>query len=135
MCASLAALDAFAEFDPDSLAEVLHEAGRFVGDVIAPTNRDGDKVGSRRNDDGTVTTPPGFKQAYRQWVDGGWAAAPFDPDLRRRWIAVGGRDRRERDGHRGEHGVFVVPDVDAGRDPHARCARQRRAEGHLPRRS
>jgi alkylation response protein AidB-like acyl-CoA dehydrogenase len=81
LCAvrELAGLEAFADFDPDSLADVLHEAGRFVGDVIAPTNRDGDKVGSRRNDDGTVTTPPGFKQAYRQWVDGGWAAAPFDP--------------------------------------------------------
>ena len=75
----LAALEPFADFDPDSLADVLHEAGRFVGDVIAPTNRDGDKVGSQRNADGTVTTPPGFKQAYRQWVDGGWAAAPFDP--------------------------------------------------------
>ncbi|MEO5837669.1 MAG: acyl-CoA dehydrogenase [Acidimicrobiales bacterium] len=75
----LAALEAFADFDADSLGDVLHEAGRFVGDVIAPTNHEGDKVGSRRNDDGTVTTPPGFKQAYRQWVDGGWAAAPFDP--------------------------------------------------------
>ncbi|MEO8696916.1 MAG: acyl-CoA dehydrogenase [Acidimicrobiales bacterium] len=75
----LAALEAFVDFDADSLGDVLHEAGRFVGDVIAPTNREGDKVGSRRNDDGTVTTPPGFKEAYRQWVDGGWAAAPFDP--------------------------------------------------------
>ena len=75
----LAALEPFADFDADSLADVLHEAGRFVGDVIAPTNRDGDRVGSQRNGDGTVTTPPGFKAAYRQWVDGGWAAAPFDP--------------------------------------------------------
>src|SRR5438552_7392135 len=75
----LAALEPFADFDPDSLTEVLREASRFVGDVIAPTNREGDKVGSQRNVDGTVTTPPGFKQAYRQWVDGGWAAAPFDP--------------------------------------------------------
>ena len=75
----LAALESFADFDPDSLADVLHEAGRFVGGVIAPTNRDGDKVGSQRGADGTVTTPPGFKAAYRQWVDGGWAAAPFDP--------------------------------------------------------
>jgi 3-(methylthio)propanoyl-CoA dehydrogenase len=75
----LATLEPFADFDPDSLVDVLREAGRFVGDVIAPTNRDGDKVGSRRNDNGTVTTPPGFQQAYRQWVDGGWAAAPFDP--------------------------------------------------------
>src|SRR5688500_7693717 len=76
---ALAALDSLAEFDPDSLGEVLREAGRFVSEVIAPTNREGDKVGSRRNADGTITTPPGFKEAYRQWVDGGWAAAPFDP--------------------------------------------------------
>ena len=75
----LAALEPFSDFDADSLADLLHEAGRFVGAVIAPTTRDGDKIGSQRNADGTVTTPPGFKQAYRQWVDGGWAAAPFDP--------------------------------------------------------
>src|SRR5262245_52527220 len=75
----LAKLEPFAEFDPDSTPDVLREAGRFVSEVIAPTNRDGDKVGSRRNADGSVTTPPGFRQAYRQWVDGGWAAAPFDP--------------------------------------------------------
>ena len=76
----LATLEPFADFDPDSLGDLLHEAGRFVGDVISPTNREGDKVGSLRNADGSVTTPPGFKQAYRHWVDGGWAAAPFDQD-------------------------------------------------------
>ena len=70
----LAKLEPFAEFDPESLPDVLREAGRFVSEVIAPTNRDGDRVGSRRNADGSVTTPPGFQQAYRQWVDGGWAA-------------------------------------------------------------
>src|SRR5689334_18772405 len=75
----LAELDAFRDFDLGSLPDVLHESARFVGEVIAPTNRDGDKVGSRRNDDSSVTTPPGFRQAYRQWVDSGWAAAPFDP--------------------------------------------------------
>ena len=63
----------------DGLDEVLAEAGRFVAEVIAPTNRDGDRAGSRRNDDGSVTTPPGFKEAYAKYVEGGWPAAAFDP--------------------------------------------------------
>ena len=117
---------------PTASRDVLHEAGRFVGDVIAPTNRDGDKVGSRRNDDGTRHHAAGLQAGVptlgRRWVGG----RAVRSDLRRRRIAVGGRDRGERDGHCGEHGVFVVPDVDAGRDPHARRARQRRAEGHVP---
>ena len=52
-------------------------------------------------------------------------------DLWRWWTAMGGRHRGERDGDRCEHGVLVVPDADAGSDPHARRARQRRAEGPL----
>ena len=75
----LSGLAAFVDFDPTSLGDILAEAGRVVSDVIAPTNRTGDTVGSVRNPDATVTTPPGFKQAYQHWVDGGWAAAPFDP--------------------------------------------------------
>lgn len=64
----------------DGLPDLLAEAGRFVSEVVAPTNRDGDRVGSKRNDDGSVTTPPGFKAAYRKYVDGGWPAAAFNPE-------------------------------------------------------
>src|SRR3954464_5679009 len=51
---------------------ILEEAGRFAAEVLQPLNRIGDEVGCKRNDDGSVTTPPGFKQAYDQFVEAGW---------------------------------------------------------------
>ena len=56
---------------------MLKEAGRFAGEVIAPLNRVGDKYGTPFKD-GAVTTPPGWKEAYRAWRNGGWngLAAP-----------------------------------------------------------
>jgi len=53
---------------------VLESAARFAEDVVAPTNEPGDRVGVRRTDDGRVVTPPGFVEAYRQYVDDGWAS-------------------------------------------------------------
>jgi alkylation response protein AidB-like acyl-CoA dehydrogenase len=59
---------------------VLEGAARFAEDVVAPTNEAGDRVGVRREDDGRVVTPPGFKEAYRQYVDDGWAALCGPPE-------------------------------------------------------
>jgi alkylation response protein AidB-like acyl-CoA dehydrogenase len=53
---------------------VLEGSVRFAEDVVAPTNEPGDRVGVRRTDDGRVVTPPGFVEAYRRYVDDGWAA-------------------------------------------------------------
>ncbi len=53
---------------------VLDGCARFAEDVVAPTNVPGDRVGVRRTDDGRVVTPPGFIEAYRQFVEDGWAA-------------------------------------------------------------
>jgi acyl-CoA dehydrogenase len=52
---------------------VLEEAGRFATEVLAPLNRGGDQVGAKFQD-GTVTTPPGWRDAYRNWSAGGWNA-------------------------------------------------------------
>ena len=63
------------------LAEtVLEEAGRFAADVIAPLNRVGDQVGSVLKD-GAVTTPPGWREAYKAWAEGGWNALPGPEDF------------------------------------------------------
>ena len=78
---SLAKLEAFASFDPDSIPDLLAEAGRFFSEVFAPLNRTGDTTASVRNDDGTVTTPPGFREAYEAYVDAGWGGAAFDPEF------------------------------------------------------
>ena len=75
--AGLARLDGFEHADPDTVAELLAEAGRFFAEQFAPLDRVGDVQHSRRNDDGSVTTPDGFAKAYRLYVDAGWPAVPF----------------------------------------------------------
>ena len=71
--AQLQALSAFAEVDPDLMGQVLDEAGKFVGEVVAPLNRDGDEIGARW-EGGNVTMAPGFRDAYQAFWQAGWPA-------------------------------------------------------------
>jgi alkylation response protein AidB-like acyl-CoA dehydrogenase len=56
---------------PDMIDAILSEASKFCEDVLAPMNKVGDEEGCTLND-GEVTTPTGFKEAYAQWVENGW---------------------------------------------------------------
>ena len=69
----------FSEADPEMFEPLLEESARFIENTVAPLNRVSDEQGSRWNDDNSVTTPPGFIEAYRAYVDAGWQTLPFDP--------------------------------------------------------
>ena len=80
----------FAEVDVDTINAVLAEAGKFAAEVVQPLNMVGDEQGCTL-DQGTheVTTPEGFKQAYRQYVEGGWPALSCAPEYGGQGLPVG----------------------------------------------
>jgi acyl-CoA dehydrogenase len=61
----------YGDLTEDVVDAVLEEAGKFASTVIAPLNAVGDKHGTPLRD-GTVTMPPGWKEAYTAWAQGGW---------------------------------------------------------------
>lgn len=75
----LQALAPFAEVDADLMHEVVAQAGKFVAQAIAPLQTVGDTVGCQW-DGGQVRTPPGFKEAYRAFWQGGWPALACAPE-------------------------------------------------------
>jgi len=69
--ADITAMPDCAEVTEDLVDAVLDEAAKFAAGVLDPLNHTGDKTGARFAD-GSVTTPPGFKEAYRHFIAGGW---------------------------------------------------------------
>src|SRR3546814_337638 len=76
--AEVAALPGHGEATSELVAQILDEAAKFASGALAPLNHPGDIVGSRL-ENGVERTPPGFAEAYRQFVESGWNAVPFDP--------------------------------------------------------
>ena len=76
--AGVARLPGFEDATPELLRSVLDEAGKFAAEVLAPLNHSGDRCGARL-EGGRVVTADGWRDAYRQFVAGGWNGLPFDP--------------------------------------------------------
>ena len=77
----VAKLPGFEHADLDTVVELLNEAGSFMAEVMAPTNRIGDTEGAKRLPDGTVTLPESFHAAYKKYVEAGWGSLPFPEEF------------------------------------------------------
>ena len=78
--ASLAALPRYREFSGELAASVIEEAARFSQDVLGPINRLGDEVGASFRD-GAIQMPQPFRDAYRQYIEGGWTQLTAAPEF------------------------------------------------------
>lgn len=76
----VSALPGYEDSSPDVVDAVLEEAARFAGEVLSPLNRVGDTVGAALSEDGRVTMPDGFAEAYRAYADNGWNGMGCDPE-------------------------------------------------------
>jgi len=78
---SLNKFEAYQDVDRDLADAILEESAKFAENVLHPLNVVGDHEGCTRHEDGSVTTPKGFKEAYHQMVANGWVGLAKNPEF------------------------------------------------------
>jgi alkylation response protein AidB-like acyl-CoA dehydrogenase len=73
-------LERFSDFDNDVVDQVVEEAGKFASEVLAPLNIPGDELGCKVVDNGVIA-PPGFSEAYGQFIENGWQSLEVSPEF------------------------------------------------------
>ncbi len=72
-------LPGFADATQDVVEAIVSEAAKLCEETLQPLNQKGDRAGCVRSPNGSVSTPPGFKEAYRAFAEGGWIGLAVDP--------------------------------------------------------
>src|SRR5450830_1259216 len=75
-------MPSYADVDADIINQVLEEGGKFTSEILFPLNHSGDREGCHLDKEThVVTTPKGFKEAYKQYVAAGWPSLSCDPEF------------------------------------------------------
>ena len=76
-----AEIPGFEHADLDTVEGILSESASFFSEAVAPTLRDGDKIGAKHIGDGQVTTPPSYHDAYGKLVESGWLTVQWPEEF------------------------------------------------------
>ncbi|NVB36266.1 acyl-CoA dehydrogenase [Pseudenhygromyxa sp. WMMC2535] len=78
---ALAPCERYADLDRDVYTATVEEAYKFAREILSPLNAGGDRQGCKLDDEGNVTTPPGYKDAWAASCEGGWLSPRADVEL------------------------------------------------------
>jgi hypothetical protein len=119
------------ECSVDLVDSILDEAAKFATGVLDPINRGGDSQGAVCKD-GVVTTSPGFKDAYKLFVETGWNAMPFSPEFGGQGLPAVVTMAVNEMWKSANMAFGAVPDADWRRHRSHRPPRLRRTEAEIP---